>query len=283
MDRRTFLRRAGLGSAGVAAVAAPVGTYAFGHHVGSTQLDGTYSASVQAGMTRGGVNVWWSVDTDGEKVLALTFDDGPTKQFTAEVLDILGRYDVPATFFLIGEMVTRLPDLVQRMVDDGHLVANHTFDHFSAAIQSPADVRATIERGADAIAELVGDRPRWFRPVKGHVTGATLAAAADLGHDVALWSVSRDPGNGTAVDDMAGVRANYIESVHEGAVVIFHDGIGRSAFEATGPDDDLVLARRTEIDALPEVIETYLAEGYRMVSISELIDEHAAGRDGAAG
>jgi peptidoglycan/xylan/chitin deacetylase (PgdA/CDA1 family) len=262
----------------VAAVAAPVGTYALGRHVGSTQLDGNYAATVRAGMTRGGVGVWWSVDTDGTKVLALTFDDGPTTQFTGEVLDVLDRYEVPATFFLIGEQVNRLPDLVERIIDDGHEVANHTFDHFSAAIQAPADVRATIERGADAIAAFTGDRPRWFRPVKGHVTGTVLTAASELGHDVALWSASRDPGNDTAIDDMAGVRANYIEAVHEGAIVIFHDGIGRSAFEITGPDDELVLARRTEIDALPEVLERYLADGYRMVSMSELIDTY--GRNG---
>lgn len=255
-------------------MAAPVGTFALGEHLGSSHLDGNFAATVKAGMTRGGVGVWWSVDTDGTKVLALTFDDGPTKQFTGEVLDILERYEVPATFFLIGEQVKRLPDLVRRMIADGHEVANHTFDHFSAVIESPADVRATIERGADAVAELSGDRPRWFRPVKGHVTGTVLTAAAELGHDLALWSVSRDPGNDTAVDDMPGVRANYIEAVHEGAVVIFHDGIGRSAFEFTGPDDELVLARRTEIDALPEVLERYLEDGYRMVSMTELIDTY---------
>ena len=274
MDRRTFLRRAGLGSAGIAAVAAPVGTYALGHHLGTTQLDGNYAATVRAGMTRGGVNVWWSADTNGDKVLALTFDDGPTEQFTTEVLDVLERYEAPATFFVIGELVERFPDMVRRMIADGHEVANHTFDHFSAAIQSPADVRATIERGADAVAAVTGDRPRWFRPVKGHVTGTVLTAAADLGHDLALWSVSRDPGNGTAIDDVAGVLANYTDTVHDGAIVIFHDGIGRSAFELTGPDDELVLARRTEIDALPAVIERYLEDGYRMVSMTELIDTY---------
>lgn len=273
MDRRTFLRRAGIGTAGVAAVAAPAGTYALGHHLGSRQLSGNYEQSVRAGQQRGAVNIWWSVDTT-DRVLALTFDDGPTEQFSGEVLDILSRYEVPATFFLIGELVVRRPDDVRRMIAEGHEVANHTFDHFSAAIQSPDDVRRTIERGADAVAELSGDRPRWFRPVKGHVTGSVLATAATLGHDVAMWSVSRDPGLDLAADDTAGVLRSYVDGVHEGAIVIFHDGIGRSAFEATGPDDGLVTARRTEIDALPEVIERYLAEGYRFVTTTELIDDH---------
>jgi peptidoglycan/xylan/chitin deacetylase (PgdA/CDA1 family) len=276
MDRRTFLRRAGLGSAGVAAVAAPVGTYAFGHHLGSRQLSGNYTESVRAGQQRGAVNVWWSVDTD-ERVLALTFDDGPTEQFSGTVLDILARYEVPATFFLIGELVERRPDDVRRMIDEGHEVANHTFDHFSAAIQSVDDVRRTMEQGADAVARILGERPRWFRPVRGHVTGTVLATAASLGHDVALWSVSRDPGIGTGIDDVVGVRTNYVDGVHEGAIVIFHDGIGRSAFELTGPDEELVTARRTEIEALPDVVERYLEEGYRIVTMSELLDRYGSG------
>ncbi len=274
MDRRTFLRRAGLGSAGVAAVAAPVGTYALGHHLGSTLLAGDYAHTVAAGQTRGGVNVWWSVDPQGEKVLALTFDDGPTKQFTPEVIDILDRYGVPATFFVIGELVERRPDTVRQLIEAGHEVANHTFDHFSAAIQSPAEVRASIERGADAVAAVTGERPRWFRPVKGHVTGSVLRAATDLGHDVALWSVSRDPGIVTAIDDVDGVRTNYLEAIHDGAIVIFHDGIGRSAFDRSGPDHELMLARRTEIDALPAVIERYLADGYRFTTTTDLIDTY---------
>jgi peptidoglycan-N-acetylglucosamine deacetylase len=273
VDRRTFLRRVGLGGAGAAALAAPAGTYALGDHVGSTQLSGNYAETVKAGQRRGSVNVWWSV-TATDKVLALTFDDGPTTQFTAEVLDTLDTYSVPATFFVIGALVERHPDLVRRTLEAGHEVGNHTFDHYSAAIQSPAEVRTTIERGADAVAELAGDRPRWFRPVKGHVTGSALAAATELGHEIALWSVSRDPGVGTAIDDVEGVRRNFIEGIHDGAIVIFHDGIGRSGFAATGPDEELVRARRAGLDALPAVIERYLADGYRFVTASELIDEH---------
>ncbi|MEN9504839.1 MAG: hypothetical protein RI958_765 [Actinomycetota bacterium] len=276
MDRRSFVTRAGLGGAAVAAaVGVPVGAFAAGNHRGSERMTGGFRSNVSAGMRRGDITVWWSREqgTDGgERSLALTFDDGPTGLFTPNVLDILARYDVPATFFVIGELVRRRPDDVARMVELGHEVANHTYDHHSAALQTGGEVRSTIERGADAVAAVTGERPRWFRPVRGHVTGAVLQAAAELGHDVALWSVSRDPGVGTPDDDVDGVRRNYIESAHDGALVIFHDGIGRSAFEFTGPDDQLVLQRSTEIAALPAVIETYLAEGYRLTTVSELFD-----------
>ena len=189
MDRRSFLTRLGIGGA---AVAAPVGGYALGHHVGSSHLSGDYTASVAAGERRGAATVWWSAEGD-QRRLALTFDDGPTEQFTAGVLDVLQQYDVTATFFLIGELVRRHPDLVRRTLDAGHEVGNHTFDHYSAATQAPDEVRRTVERGADAVAELLGERPRWFRPVKGHITGSLMAAVAEFGHDLAMWSVSRGP------------------------------------------------------------------------------------------
>lgn len=273
MNRRTFLKRFGIGGAGVAAVGTPAASYGIGIAQGDKHVAGEITKSVQAGQRQGGVKVWWSASTHA-KVLALTFDDGPTKQFTASVLDVLARYEVPASFFLIGELVELRPDLVRRAVEAGHEVANHTFDHYSAATQSADETRRTVERGADAIATLTGERPRWFRPVKGHVTGALLSAASEFGHDIALWSVSRDAGIATALDDVDGVRRNYLDDVHPGGVVIFHDGIGRSAFELTGPDSDLLTARTTEITALPDVIEGYLAAGYELVTISELIDLH---------
>lgn len=273
MDRRRFLKGLGIGTAGVVGVAAPAGAYTVGQQRGASTIVGDYAQSVNAGQRRGAVTVWWSVDTDS-KVLALTFDDGPTSQFTASVLRVLGQYHVPASFFLIGELVQRRPDDVRRMLEEGHEVANHTFDHYSATRQSPAETLSTIERGADVIAAISGTRPRWFRPVRGHVTGALVDAATEVGHDIAMWSVSRDPGIGTAADDVDGVRTNYIEGIHDGGIVIFHDGIGRSAFEFSGPDELLLTQRRAELAALPDVIERYLADGYEFLGISDLIDRH---------
>ena len=274
MDRRTLLKRLGLGGAGALGASLPVGGYLTGLHNGEHRLSGYYTASVSAGERQGNVRLWWSVDAgrsaDPTKMVALTFDDGPTRQFTSKVLNILADHNVPACFFLIGELVRRHPDLVRRMLEEGHEVGNHTFDHYSAGTQSPDDVRRTVERGANAIASISGERPRWFRPVRGHVTGALMQAVADAGHDMALWSVSR--GDAAADDDVQAVRENYITTIHDGAIVIFHDGIGRSAFELTGTDDQLVTQRTAEIAALPQVIDRYLADGYELVTLSQLID-----------
>ena len=114
MDRRTLLKRLGIGGAGVLGTSLPVGTYIAGVHNGEYRLHGDFSADITAGQRRGHVRVWWSVEgatsDNGAKRLALTFDDGPTTQFTAKVLDILAEHHVTATFFLIGELVKRHPD-----------------------------------------------------------------------------------------------------------------------------------------------------------------------------
>jgi peptidoglycan/xylan/chitin deacetylase (PgdA/CDA1 family) len=271
VDRRRFLKRLGLGGVGLLGVGAPTGTYLAGRHLGDVTTTRQYNSSVSGGERNGHASVWWSVGTD-EKKVALTFDDGPTMRFTPEVLDVLDDYEVPATFFLIGELVTRRPDIVERMIDDGHEVGNHTFDHWDAAGQSPDEVRRSMERGADAVANLLGERPRWFRPVKGHITGALLNSAAELGHDIALWSVSRGSRLQVRDDDVEGVRAHMTAAVEPGSLIIFHDGIGRSEWEWSGPDPQLITQRRTELDALPAILEDVLGSGYEFTTLSDLVD-----------
>lgn len=275
MDRRKFLKRMGIGGAGVIGVGATAGAYAYGDHRGREREVGAFRSSVVAGQGVGDARVWWSVSTE-EKVLALTFDDGPTEQFTGSVLDVLDRYAVPASFFLIGEMVHRRPDDVRRAIAAGHEVANHTFDHISAAELTGDEVRRSMELGADAVAEITGDRPRWFRPVKGFLTGAVVRGAADLGHDIAIWTYGRGPERGSpdelAPDDADGVGRYMAEQVQPGAIALLHDGIGRSAFEWTGPDEGLITARRAELEALPGVIERYLDDGFRFLTVTDLID-----------
>jgi peptidoglycan/xylan/chitin deacetylase (PgdA/CDA1 family) len=276
VDRRTLLKRLGIGGASVLGASVPVGTYFAGLHNGETHLSGANAASFSAGERTGQVRVWWSVDaspTGVSKRLALTFDDGPTTQFTARVLNILAAAKVPATFFMIGACIDKHRDLAERVHGEGHLLANHTYDHYTAAIQSPDDVMKTVERGADAVARITGERPRWFRPVRGQVTGALMQAVASAGHDLAMWSVSR--GAEADDDDAVAVREHYIESIEDGAIVIFHDGIGRSSFDFTGPDGQLMTQRTAEISALPAVIDRYLADGYEFLSLTDLVDRSA--------
>ena len=229
----------------------------------------SFASTVAPACARGRSELWWSGPSDARSI-ALTFDDGPTERFTAHVLDVLDRFRVVATFFVIGEAARRHPDLVRRVRDAGHEIENHSQDHLSAALLDRAGVRAAMERGADTVERLAGRRSRWYRPPRGEVTSATLLAARQTGHTVALWSLARDDHGELADGDSAGIGRHLRAGVQPGDVVDLHDGIGRSSF--TGPvDDQLARRRRAELTVLPDVIEDWLEQGYAFARLSELI------------
>lgn len=275
MDRRTFLRRSALvGSGAVVGAVATDGIERLRADLVTPEAWGSTIASAPA---RGQLRVWWSAPEagDGPRRMALTFDDGPTEQLTARVLDVLAAHRVPATFFMIGELARRHPDLVRRVRDGGHEIANHSDDHLSAARTDADGVRTSLARAAETLEQLGGRRPRWYRPPRGEVTTATLLAAGAEGHDLALWSLERsgsDDGHavGGADDDAAGVRQHLTGRVHPGAVVDLHDGIGRSAWVGL-PNSGLVTRRETEVSVLAQVLQSWQDAGYTLVRLSELI------------
>jgi peptidoglycan-N-acetylglucosamine deacetylase len=227
-----------------------------------------YASTISPQVARGTLPVWWSASITDRRV-ALTFDDGPTEQFTGQLLDLLARRHVTATFFVIGALAERHPDLIRRTRDEGHELANHSYDHVSAAKSDGPAVHASVTRGAEVLHQLTGQSPRWFRPPRGEVTSATLLASHANAQQVALWSVARDAGN-LADGDSTGVGRHLLEAVHPGAIVDLHDGIGRSSFSGT-PDRSLLTRRRAELGALPAVLDGWQRAGYRFARLSELI------------
>jgi peptidoglycan/xylan/chitin deacetylase (PgdA/CDA1 family) len=219
-------------------------------------------------MATGSLSILWSAQTSVGRRVALTFDDGPTLQFTPALLDTLDRLQVRATFFVIGALVDRHSDLVRRAVDSGHEIANHTYDHYSAAVRTAAQVKEAVLRGSESIEQVAGSAPRWLRPPRGEVTTATLLAAQEAHLELALWSVNR--GNGPDADSAA-VGEHLATSLRPGSVVDLHDGIGRSSF-AGHPDPHLILRRRAELQALPGAIEQWSQAGYRFETLSQLVD-----------
>lgn len=121
--------------------------------------------------------------------VALTFDDGPDGASTPQFLDTLAEHDVRATFFLLGEMVTRFPDLPRRMVDEGHELAVHSWDHRSHLTRPPgSSTVGQLERTADLVERVAGVRPTRFRPPYGVLTGGDLLAARRVGLRPLLWT-----------------------------------------------------------------------------------------------
>jgi peptidoglycan/xylan/chitin deacetylase (PgdA/CDA1 family) len=260
---------AGLGLAGAGAVVAGTAVRVWDDVLTTHATPETFASTVAPASVRGDARLWWSAPAQGRKV-ALTFDDGPTEQFTAHVLDALDAADVRATFFVIGALVERHPDLVRRARDAGHEIQNHSHDHLSAALVGRDAVRDAMVRGADVIEQTAGRRSRWYRPPRGEVTTATLLAARQTDHTVALWSVARDDHGESADDDSAGVARHLSRALRAGDVIDLHDGIGRSSFTGL-VDGQLVTRRSAELRALPDVLRAWRDQGWTFARLSDLI------------
>jgi peptidoglycan/xylan/chitin deacetylase (PgdA/CDA1 family) len=265
VSRRSFL--AGVPVVLAAGTAGGVLTWGTERAEASTTRAPTPPTSIAPGEVRGQLRTSWS-GSPSSGAVALTFDDGPTVQFTAQVLAVLSRYDVRATFFMIGALVERHPDLVRQVRDGGHELANHSYDHRSAAVSQGWQVHDSMLRGVETLETATGVRPRWYRPPRGEVTSATLLAALAGEQDLALWSVGR--GTRVADTDSRGIVDHLVGSTAAGDVVDLHDGIGRSSFVGR-PAPPLIARGRAEVVALPDALERWLADGLRVTTLSDLI------------
>ena len=194
------------------------------------------------------------------RTVALTFDDGPGP-WTPAVLDILRQAQVQATFFVVGKSVAAEPEMLRRVLADGHALGNHTWSHkipSAASGWNRPTLTREIERTSQAILDAVGRKPCLFRPPGGVAKGAdTVSHAAHL--SVILWSVdTRDWANRPAgvVDFARVIRKRATAGLaEEHPVILMHDGGGD---------------RAATVAALPGIIEDYRAHGYRFVTLGKI-------------
>lgn len=193
----------------------------------------------------------------GSGTVALTFDDGPHPSSTGRILDVLADSGVPATFFCVGRNARAHPDLVQRALAEGHTVGSHSLTHPHPAETPHGDLVREYRDGRRAVAEVVGDAVRVFRPPHGHLTLRSSEMVRRLGLSPWLWSV--DP-----QDWRPGVTAAEILSVagsaDSGDVVLFHDWVEQ-------PWAPEALDRSATVEALPEVIRRIAGRGLRFVAL----------------
>jgi peptidoglycan/xylan/chitin deacetylase (PgdA/CDA1 family) len=198
-------------------------------------------------------------------VVALTFDDGPTRGVTDRVLDVLEREHVPATFFVVGRAARREPALLRRMRAGGDQVENHsdTHPHLNAILSARA-LDAELANADDAIAAATGMHAHWLRPPFGARNAAVLDAARRRGLRVALWSAMLDETSPNAAPDA--LVEKLLRGVGDGAIVTLHDGDqGRGD---TG-------ARAYEAALTPRVIAALRARGYGFVTLDALVAENS--------
>lgn len=184
--------------------------------------------------------------TTGEPLMYLTFDDGPHAYWTPRLLDLLARFNAPATFFVVGFKVLRYPELVLRMVEEGHNVSNHTLHHHRLDIANEEEFAHQVEGGDEAISSVLGDDYEipCLRPPFGAVGPSTVARADALGKHLVMWDI--DPRDWQRPGAQAIWRA-VIGRAHPGAVVLFHEGGGG----------------RQTYEALEVILTSLSADGYR--------------------
>lgn len=192
------------------------------------------------------------IDPYNDKVVALTFDDGPHPENTPRLLDILKSNDVNATFFVVGENAASYPDIIKRMHEEGNEIGTHSWDHSSNDLKwSHEEVMDQITRCNDAVQEATGLRTIIDRPPE----GAINADVADsIGRAQILWDV--DPNDWKKENrDPDIVYDNIINGgeIHDGSIVLSHD------------------IRSTTIDAMDRVIKKLKDEGYKFVTVTQLI------------
>ncbi|GEM86706.1 MAG: polysaccharide deacetylase family protein [Thermaceae bacterium] len=189
----------------------------------------------------------------GEKLIALTFDDGPWPVTTEAVLDILKRYQARATFFWVGKNLERYPQIARKVVEAGHAVGDHTWSHQYHKV-TPQAAAKEIDSTAALIARDTETSTRLFRPPGGNLKNGLAKYALSKGYTVVMWSVSSadtDPkAPWTAFAD------NVLRGARPGTIVLMHDGGGD---------------RRRTLEALPVILEGLQQQGYRFVSVPELL------------
>jgi peptidoglycan-N-acetylglucosamine deacetylase len=127
--------------------------------------------------------------TNSPQKLAITFDDGPNPAITPKLLDLLDRYEVKATFFLIGRFLRECPDLVRESVARGHIVGNHTDTHPNLFWLTPTQITAELRFCHDAISGVLGAPPKWFRPPYGFRNPWVVSEAHKLGCQTVMWTL----------------------------------------------------------------------------------------------
>ena len=191
-----------------------------------------------------------------ERLAALTFDDGPDREHTPRVLDILARERVTATFFLIGRRAAQAPDVARRIVDEGHDLGNHTWSHRSLWLCGPRETEREIVEGHDAITRAAGNAPRFFRAPWGMTNLAVFPVLRRLATPCVFWTVQTEGQRAAGAARQLRIAA---ERVKPGAIFDLHDA------------DGVPGAGERTVEVLPALIAALRRDGYTLAGLSDVL------------
>ena len=189
-----------------------------------------------------------------QKVLYLTFDAGYENGYTPKILDTLQKHSVPAAFFLVGNYLEKNPDLVRRMVAEGHIVGNHTMHHPDMSkIAEETAFQKELSDLETLYTQITGEQlSKFYRPPQGIYSQQNLEQAKNLGYTTVFWSLAYADWNNDSQPTKAQAFDKLLPRVHNGAVILLH---------ATS---------KTNAQILDELLTRYQEMGYRFGSLEEL-------------
>lgn len=191
------------------------------------------------------------------KQVAITFDDGPDEFVTPRILDALKLNEVKATFFLVGKMAFKYPDVVKRIASEGHVIANHTWSHPRISGLTSEQIEEEVTRTDEFLAKLLGYHPVIFRPPYGIVTIPMLKVLTEMGYKTVIWTVDSE--------DWAGISApeiikNVQRKIDQGGIILQHSSSNEG------------IDVSNTIHALPRILELLKNKGYTVVTIPKLLN-----------
>lgn len=201
------------------------------------------------------------IDTTN-KVVALTFDDGPDPKYTPIILEVLHRNKVPATFFVLGSQVDKYPKIMHWIKKAGHEIGNHGYHHGDLNKLTEQEIYEEIKLGEKSILRSTGVLAQYYRPPGGVLTHDVMNAVQSCGYDIIHWSV--DPRDWSLARTASHIAKSVKNDVAPGDIILFHDG---------------GLNQRETITALQELITDLRRQGYRFVTVSQLLDVKGSKQD----
>ena len=189
-----------------------------------------------------------------QPVIYLTFDAGYENGCTEKILDVLKKHEVPAAFFLVGNYIQQNADLVRRMVEEGHIVGNHTMHHYDMSkISDQASFAKELQDLEALYKDVVGEEmPKYYRPPQGIYSEENLKMAQELGYKTVFWSLAYVDWNNDAQPTSEQAFSKLLPRIHNGAVVLLHS------------------TSQTNAEILDELLTKWEAMGYSFGTVEDL-------------